>query len=55
MDIGFEREVNFSENCKNCEHYDVPECEDPCHECMDTPVREYTTKPLYFEERQKSK
>ena len=42
--------VKFSGNCQKCKHYKVEKGE-PCESCLETPAREGTEKPLYFEEK----
>lgn len=44
--------VNF-EFCKTCVHSDEKECDEPCHECLDNPVNQHTTKPLKYVEDEK--
>lgn len=43
-----EREVLFNEYCKYCIHYNKPESEKPCDECLDCPVNIDTAKPVKF-------
>lgn len=40
------KEVDFGTYCETCKHKDTPEFEDPCNDCLDTPVREGTVKPI---------
>lgn len=47
--------VNFDLYCKNCEHFKKESYEDPCHECLHTPARENSRKPLYFKENSQKK
>ena len=42
--------VCFFKYCKLCKHRNLNESEDPCHECLQSPVNTYSRKPLYFEE-----
>lgn len=42
--------VEFSEYCYKCKNKDVVETEDPCNECLKTPVNEDSHKPINFEE-----
>lgn len=39
------KEVYFDQYCKTCAHKDIPESEDPCHECLNNPVNLYSHKP----------
>ena len=43
--------VRYHKYCKNCEHYNKESWEDPCHECLSTPVREHSHKPLHYKEK----
>lgn len=45
------KEVYFSEYCAKCKHENVPEGDDPCHECLNEPARLYTHKPLKWESK----
>ena len=46
--------VKYDLYCKNCEHFEKEDWEDPCHECLQTPARQDSHKPLYFEEKPSS-
>lgn len=46
--------VNYAQYCKNCEYLDKSMYEDPCHECLGTPARENSHKPLHFKGRKNS-
>lgn len=43
--------VNFEEYCHKCEHFNVVDWDDPCHDCMENPAVEDSHKPLYFKDR----
>ena len=45
------KEVYFDKYCPTCKHQDLRETEDPCFDCLDEPVNQYSHKPVYFEER----
>ena len=45
-----EKEVNFFEYCRKCEHYKVNAWDDPCDECLTNPVNEDSHKPINFKE-----
>lgn len=45
------KEVLFSEYCGKCKHSDLSEYEDPCDSCLSVPAREYSHKPMMFEEK----
>lgn len=44
------REVNYGKYCVSCKHADCLENEDPCFECLDSPLNLYTDKPVNWEE-----
>ena len=37
--------------CNKCRHFDNDESEDPCDECLNTPVLDHSHRPLYFDEK----
>lgn len=43
------KEVNFFRYCAACKHINKGESEEPCDECLDQPVNEYSHKPIHFE------
>lgn len=49
------KEVYFHIYCPACKHEQVPEHEDPCDTCMSVFYREYSHKPVKFEERKEEK
>lgn len=46
--------VNFEEYCKKCKFKDVDDTkgEEPCNECLSTPVNENSEKPICFKEKE---
>ncbi len=40
--------VDFQEYCPLCEHLNLPEEEEPCRECLATPVNAWSHKPIRF-------
>lgn len=44
-----EQFVDYFIYCKSCKHKDKNGWDDPCNECMETPVRKHTTKPAKYE------
>lgn len=44
------KEVYFDEYCKTCRYKDISEDDDPCFECLDTPARVNSHKPLNYSE-----
>ena len=47
------KEVYFDIYCERCAHSDTKESEDPCDECLATPIREYSHKPVMYEKKEK--
>ena len=39
--------------CEICKHKDVKETEDPCNECLESPMNLYSHKPVKWEEKEK--
>lgn len=50
-----DKEVRFDEYCKKCEYRNLPESEDPCDICLENPSNEWSHKPVYFKETEKTK
>lgn len=44
------KEVDFGLYCEKCKHYKNPEDKFPCDECLEEPARQYSHKPVKFEE-----
>ena len=44
------KEILYSEYCHKCKHRDESEAGDACHECLNTPARPNTHKPLNYKE-----
>lgn len=53
MKIGTEREVLFGDYCSKCVFKDLSESEDPCWDCLQHPVREFSKTPVRFKENKK--
>jgi hypothetical protein len=51
MDINSEKIVYFDIYCKQCKYEATAEADDPCHECLSTPVNSYSHKPVNFEKK----
>lgn len=48
--------VEFDKYCKTCEHRDLEEFLDPCHDCLNYPVNTNSKKPVnYKEDKEKIK
>ena len=45
-------EVYFHEYCEKCKHWEVPDYEEPCNECLENPMALHTHKPVKFEEKE---
>lgn len=45
-----DKEVYFDKYCKTCAHRDLPESEDPCHECLQNPSNVNSHKPVNHKE-----
>lgn len=45
------KEVYFNEYCPKCKNEKLDQAEDPCHECLNIPARQYSHKPEKFEEK----
>lgn len=43
--------VHFDHYCPMCEHKNVKESEDPCDECLNEPVNQYSHKPVRYEKK----
>lgn len=43
--------VRFEEYCKKCKYEKLKDEEDPCNECLTSPVNLYSHKPVNFEEK----
>lgn len=47
------QEVLYGRYCKSCKYKDKLQHEEPCNECLDTPVNLYSQKPVKYEEARK--
>lgn len=50
MDIPIDKLVKFEEYCKTCKYRDLTEDKEPCCECLDYPVNEYSHKPVNWKD-----
>lgn len=48
------KEVYFT-YCNTCKHRNLPQADDPCHECLGEPVNLYSHKPVNYVEDEKLK
>lgn len=53
--IGSEKIVLYDQYCKKCAHWTKREYEDPCYDCLNTPVNEDSHKPVNFKEPETKK
>ena len=42
--------VEYENWCNKCKHKNKEENEDPCWDCLTTPVNEHSKKPICWEE-----
>lgn len=47
------KEVLFDLYCRECTHADLGEDSDICSECLEVPAREYSHRPIRFEQKSK--
>lgn len=47
-----EQFVDYFIYCPKCKHKEKNGWDDPCNECMETPVRKNTSKPAKFDEKE---
>lgn len=43
--------VEFHKYCELCVHFNKKETDDPCFDCLDNPVNEYSRRPVHFKEK----
>lgn len=46
------KEVYFNQYCESCKYSNVSEKDEPCNECVETPVNLYSHKPVKYEEKE---
>lgn len=42
--------VNYCVYCNKCKHSELPGTEEPCEECLTSPVNVNSKKPIKYEE-----
>lgn len=47
------KEVYFYKYCKDCKYDKLLNTDDPCNECLDEPINQYSHKPVKFEAKEK--
>ena len=50
-----EKLVEFENYCKTCEHKDVEQHKDPCHECLSEPTNLHSKKPVNYKKKEVKK
>lgn len=45
--------VDFHGHCTWCKYTKVREEDEPCRECLATPVNAYSSRPKFFEKKEK--
>lgn len=55
MIVNEEKIVDFHEYCPQCQYSKLPEKDDPCRECLNTPTNMFSYKPINFKKKEKSK
>lgn len=45
------KEVYFHKYCSSCRYKKTPEDEEPCCDCLDEPVNEFSHKPMYWKKK----
>lgn len=45
--------VEFEKYCKTCRYSGKKEYEDPCNDCLDNPVNDYSKKPVNYKGKEK--
>lgn len=45
------KEVYYDGYCQTCKHEKESEASDACNECLNTPGRQYSHKPIKWEEK----
>lgn len=49
-----DKEVRYDLYCRTCKHKDTPQADDPCDECLSTPMNEGSVKPVNYMEGERS-
>lgn len=51
MNTNGEKFVDFFKWCPLCKHEKVSDKDEPCRDCLEGTVNEYSTKPVCWEEK----
>lgn len=49
--INSDKIVNYYDWCPVCMYLNVDESDDPCHECLSTPVNQDSRRPVKFRKK----
>ena len=49
-----DKEVRYDLYCRTCKHKDTPQADDPCDECLSTPMNDGSVKPVNYMEGERS-
>lgn len=42
--------IEYDAWCPKCKYYEIPEAEDPCNECLNTPAQDESHKPIKYDD-----
>lgn len=45
------KEVYFDQYCEKCKNQDLEEDKEPCCDCLNEPVNQYSHKPVKYEKK----
>lgn len=51
--VNREKIVEFEKYCDTCEHKNVEQHKDPCHECLSNPSNIDSRKPINYKRKEK--
>jgi len=43
------KEVYFDQYCKSCKHHEKKDTDEPCNECLENPINQFSHKPVKWE------
>lgn len=52
MDENGQKFCNFRLYCPKCAHYEVPQEEEPCNECLGCPTNTHSEKPVNYKPKE---
>lgn len=50
MEIEHQKIVVFDDFCQKCKHWKTEETENPCDECLESPLNWASNRPVLFED-----